>query len=68
MIGPDSTSNGIPAIPPTVMVIPMSDLDPPKSCINQKRNDSMYPQAVPVEGEKKNIYLGGNRRFSRQAH
>ena len=49
MIGPDSTSNGIPAIPPTVMVIPMSDLDPPKSCINQKRNDSMYPQAVPAE-------------------
>lgn len=68
MIGPDSTSNGIPAIPPTVMVIPMSDLDPPKSCINQKRNDSMYPQAVPAEGEKKIFISGENRRFSRQAH
>lgn len=39
----------MPAIPPTVTVIPISELDPPKSCINQKRNDSIYPQAVPIE-------------------
>lgn len=47
IIGPDKTNKGKPARPLTVMVIPISDWEAPKSCRNQKRNDSMYPQAVP---------------------
>lgn len=47
IIGPDKTNKGRPASPLTVIVTPMSDCDAPKSCRNQKRKDSMYPQAVP---------------------
>lgn len=47
IIGPDKANRGIPVMPPTVMVMPIKDLDAPKSSNNQNKNDSKKPHDVP---------------------
>lgn len=41
IIGPDITRRGRPAMPPTVIVIPISERDAPKSCSSQNKKLSM---------------------------
>ena len=41
IIGPEKANKGIPVTPPTVIVIPIKDLEAPKSSRSQKRKDSI---------------------------
>lgn len=64
MIGPDKTRSGMPTLPPTVTVKPISDFEPPRSSNSQKRKLSMNPHALP--GSKNKYYINkrpNNRLF-----
>jgi len=37
IIGPENTRSGTPAMPPTVIVKPISEREAPRSCSSQKR-------------------------------